>query len=432
MAVSGLGFATCCRLIDEFLITRPQSQHLHILFSTRDQRKGDATLKRLNKHLQQTLKDSDAKTPGISLLLEPRIKIEGVLVDLTKLLTVKALAQQLLKRIQTLDAVVWNAGIASWSGLNYPKATWDLMTGMIEASTYPTYMTCDVGLLAGPQLSSASRGFDDEPRLGQVFTANVFGHYMLTHWLRPLMDGATRIVWTSSITATPGAFTSDDIQGLKSDVAYESSKRLTDLLVATSNLPSTRREVTEFLPTLEQSKDRTPMRGSSDTPGMYLAHPGVVATSISGLGWFMAFWQIIALYISRWIGSPWHLIDPYKGAVSAVFAILAPANQLNDIEAREGKAKWGSATDVFGNERVVRTEMEGWGYGGEGGSRNASRLPGTLSSSKRKGYVGTTKESREEFEIAGQKAWREMEALRQEWERRLKDLGVTDAASVES
>ena len=98
---------------------------------------------------------------------------------------------------------------------------------------------------------------------------------------------------------------------------------------------------------------------------MYDTHPGVVNTSISGLHWFISIFMVMGMYIARWVGSPWHSVTPYKGAVSAVFAVLAPPSQLSDREAREGKGKWGSSTDVFGNERVVRTEIEGWGYGGE-------------------------------------------------------------------
>ena len=66
---------------------------------------------RLNAHIQKTLREANGKTMGISLLLEKRVKVEGVLVDLAQLVTVKALAQQLLQRGQKLDAVVWNAGI---------------------------------------------------------------------------------------------------------------------------------------------------------------------------------------------------------------------------------------------------------------------------------------------------------------------------------
>jgi 3-keto steroid reductase len=371
--------------------------------------------------LQKTLKDANRRAAGISLLLESRIKLEGVLVDLTKLLTVKALAKQLLARKQRLDAVIWNAGVAGWSGINYPKATWDLIRGMVQAATYPKFMICDVGALTKPQLGGyGSVHMFPEPRLGQVFTANVFGHYMLTHWLAPLMDAESRIVWITSISGTPETLNLEDIQGFQANKAYESSKRLTDLLVLTSDLPSTQPYVKTFLPTRAANSE------PSTRPQMYSTHPGVVATSISGVNWFITFWMLVAMYLSRWIGSPWHPISAYKGAVSAVFAALAPPSQLPDLELREGKGKWGSATDVFGNERVVRTEIEGWGF-----ARTMGEVPSGSVRPNRKGGQRATKEGREEFESQGQRVWREMEGLRVEWEKRLGKVEVDAEESVD-
>jgi len=259
-----------------------------------------------------------------------------------------------------------------------------------------------------------------EPKLGQVFTSNVFGHYMLTHWLAPLLNAESRIVWITSISATPDTFSMEDIQGFRSNKAYESSKRLTDLLVLTSDLPSTQPYVRAFLSAYAAKSE------PHERPQMYCTHPGVIATSIASLNWFISFWMMLALYVSRWIGSPWHPIDAYKGAVSAVFAALAPPSQLVDLELREGKGKWGSATDVFGNERVVRTEIEGWGFG-----QDLKVAPSGSVKPNRKGSQRATKEAREEFEIQGQRVWKEMEELRLEWEKRLGRVEVDAEESVD-
>ncbi|KAK3707941.1 3-keto-steroid reductase [Vermiconidia calcicola] len=428
-ANSGLGFAICCRLIDEFLFTRPQSQTLHLLYSTRDSKKGEDTLKRLNAHLQTTLRRANGKAAvGISLLLEARIKLEGVLVDLTKLLTVKALAKQLLARGQHLDAVVWNAGVAGWTGINWLKAAWEILTRFSQATTYPHFMGCDVGALTKRQVGGYGNvHMFPEPRLGQVFCANVFGHYMLTHWLSPLMGAESRVVWISSLSATPDLFSLEDIQAIEAEMAYESSKRLTDLLVLTAELPSTQSYTRPFF-NQPPSRATSTKPDSARAPQMYITHPGVVATSIADLNAFLAFGMIAFMYIARWIGSPWHPITPYKGAVSAAFAVLAPPSQLSDLEAREGKGKWGSAADVFGDERVVRTEIEGWGFGGEPGSPAPS---GSISSRRREYKGPATKDSREEFEEAGRRCWREMEELRVEWEKRLGRVEIDAGASAD-
>ena len=354
------------------------------------------------------------------------MKIEGVLVDLTKLLTVKALAKQLLRRKETLDAVIWNAGIAGWSGMNWPKAAWNVTTDLVQATTYPTYVIPDVGMTAKHQLQTASQsngstdvaGAGDEPKLGQVFLSNVFGHYMLTHWLAPLFTSQSRIIWISSISAIPSTFSTDDIQGLQSHVAYEGSKRLTDLLVLTSELPSTSPYTSSFLAAEREAQK----------PKLIVTHPGVIATSIVGLHWFVSFFMMAALYVARFIGSPWHPVTAYKGAISAAFAALAPPHQLAELEEREGKGKWGSAAGVFGDERVARTEVEGWGFGGVVGKVPRGSVTGT--SGQYRGRRETTRDMREQFEEDGRKVWREMEELRVEWDKRLGPVSSGESEDI--
>ena len=352
---------------------------------------------------------------GISLLLEKRVKVEGVLVDLAQLATVKALAQQLLQRGQKLDAVVWNAGIGGWTGTNWPWAIWTLCTDMLQASTWPTYQYSDVGSLAKQKgLKTGS----SEAALGQVFAANVFGHYLLTHWLSPLFTPTSRIVWVGSVTALPHFFSLSDIQCLRAHDAYESSKRLTDLLVLTSDLPSTAPYTQEFLATT------TP--AGTPKPKMYVTHPGILATSIASVFWLLEPFMIAFFYLARWLGSPWHTVTAYKAAVSPCFCVLAPSAQLEDLEARDGKGKWGSAINSSGDERVARTETEGWGWSGRVGEIPPGSVTGSIG--RWRGMKVTGKEEREEFEVIGQAAWKEMEALRKEWEGK---LGKVDQAASE-
>jgi len=375
------------------------------LFSTRDTRKGNDTLRRLNAHLQKTIRNG-----GRDHLVETRVELENVLVDLTRLLTVKALAQQLLARKQRLDAAVWNAGLAGWTGIDYWAATKEVFTSVVQATTYPEFMIGDVGALAPSQLSGyGSVHTFPEPGLGKVFTANVFGHYMLTHWLAPLMDGRSRVVWISSTSALPHLFDVEDLQGVRARMAYESSKRLTDLLVLNSETAAARREVETFLPSA-----KTADGGQGGRPKMILTHPGIMVTNIVDSSWWMVIGMLALTYLSRLLGSPWQGIQPYKGAVSACFAVLAPPSQLQELEEREGKGKWGSACDHWGHERVARMEVEGWGFGGELGVRPSGSV-----STSRPGRREPTKESREEFEEVGRRVWREMEALRIGWEGRL-------------
>ena len=266
---------------------------------------------------------------GISLLLEGRVKIEGVLVDVAQIVSVKALADQLLRRRQKLDAVVWNAGIGGWTGLNWPKAVWTLTTGPIQAGTYPTYQLSNVGALAKQKgLEAGQKGGQEQEEeqqqtLGQVFMTNVFGHYLLTHWLSPLFGSDSRIIWISSISAMPEFFSAEDMQCIRSPDAYESSKRLTDLLVLTSELSSAAPYTRSFLSS-SSSKPAT----ETPKPRMYVTHPGVLATSMSDLNIIMSYLMLLSFYLIRWLGSPWHTVTPYKAAVSACFYALAPTSHL--------------------------------------------------------------------------------------------------------
>lgn len=387
---------------------------------------------------------------GISLLLEPRIQLEGELVDLTSLATVKALARRLQEKGQHIDVLILNAGIGGWSGIAWFTAIWSILTDWAQAVTYPTYKLGYTGSVAKTQLAGIRKGKTtqqqeqeqtQEPPLGEVFTANVFGHYLLSHLVAPLMTGGTsttttdngRIIWISSIEAYAHSLSLSDLQGLHTDASYESSKRLTDLLVLTSELPSTKSYVSAYLSTSpnistpssplssQQQQQQQSSSSSPSPPKLFLVHPGVCATSIAGLNPLLHALMLAAFYIARWLGSPWHPISPYLGACSAVWLALTPLPALADLEASGGKAKWGSSTDVGGSERVIRTEVAGWGWGGRVGERadGAMRILG----GRYRGLETVTGEAREEFEETGRVVWREMEGLRREWEDRLRGFG---------
>lgn len=381
---------------------------------------------------------------GISVLLEPRIKLSSEEIDLCSLVSVRALAKRLLDRGQKIDVLVLNAGIGGWSGLNWPRAVWTVLTDWVQATTYPTYKLGYTGSKTKRQIvnttgDKVSNTDEDEPVLGEVFTANVFGHYMLAHMLAPLMattqtPGAGhvteqgRIIWVSSLEAYAHAFNPDDIQGLKTDASYESSKRLTDLLVLTSELPSTKASVSAYLSSSTKTKDdfnaATPITTSPLPPKMYLAHPGICGTSIANLHPILDYCMVLAFHIARLLGSPWHTISAYLGACAPVWLALTDVRELNEAADGSRKGKWGSSADVFGKERVVRTEVEGWGWSG----RVGERADGSLRTRKGRwrGLKEVDAESREEFEVLGQRVWKEMEELRMEWESR---LGGVDAAA---
>lgn len=405
---SGLGFAICCRLIDEFLFTRPTSQSLCLIYTTRDEKKSNDTLDRLQQHL-------NVHTKKRKTALNSRISFQPQQLDLTSLLSVRSLSEKLITSIPKLDAIVLNAGYGGFTGLNWPKAVWGVLTDFPFEVTYPTYKLSGVGYTTAPQLSrQPTTAEKPPPPLGQVFCSNLFGHYYLAHRLVPLLStppSEGRIIWVSSVEAYAHTFSVDDMQGLSSSTAYESSKRLTDILALTSSLPSTRRYVQRFLSTpLQQPETQVAL------PNIYLTHPGICTTGIIPLHWIPYYFMMFAFYLARWLGSPWHTVSSYKGACAPVWLALASQEELDALEERDSKGKWGSCVDWTGEERVMRTEVEGWGFGGKVGDGQK----GGMRKGRRRGVEGLREGERETFEELGRRCWEEMEGLREEWEGRLR------------
>ncbi|KAI9882661.1 MAG: hypothetical protein M1823_005587 [Watsoniomyces obsoletus] len=426
MCSSGLGFAICLRLIDELLSHSDQFERLHLTVTARSKRKGQTTVSRLEHHVRNDFRLAD------------RVSLQFEIVDLSILLSVRALASRLKKSLPRLDAVILNAGIGGFTGLHWPTATWEVLTNFSRATTWPTYKMAERGSLTQRQCSSSSQHVGGgplrspgasqhhvrEPPLGNIFCANVFGHYMLSHYLMPLLsasgrpdDAAGRIIWISSLEADQASsFSSSDIQSLKSPIAYENSKRLTDILALTAALTATRSSTNQYFGT------RGPDPRSNVK--MYVAHPGICATSILPLRFGLSYAMSAAFYLARWLGSPWHTVTAYSGACAPVWLALSPQSQLDQGEAESGPGKWGSATDLWGYDRVMRTEALGWGCGGVPGedlSHRAGRRPGASD---------LTQEERERFEELGRDCWQQMEDLRLEWEDVLDKADPIDVSQI--
>ena len=404
-------------------------------------------MKSLERHVENQSRELGAP-------LDHRISLQPEQVDLTSLRSVRNLSTRLLENLPRLDTIICNAGYGGFTGIDWPTAIKEVLTDFLNSLTYPSFKLSTTGEKTAAQTSPRSCDAEggesqrDEPALGQVFASNVFGHYLLSHQLIPLLSASPdqgRIIFISSIEALASHFSPADFQALTSNKAYESSKRLTDIMVLTSTLPSTKPFVHRFLTasattpsqsiSLLDNESSDPSRGStpdippqrislSDNeyrlpthpePKIYLSHPGVCATSILTLSLIPFYLRILAFYIARWLGSPWHTVSAYKGACAPVWLALADQVELEDMEQIEGKGKWGSVCDRMGHERVMRTVVEGWGLGGRMGESGVDNRHGS-----KKGFQEVTQEDREGFEELGRECWREMEGLRLTWEEMLR------------
>lgn len=350
-------------------------------------------------------------------------------------------------RIPRLDVVILSAGIGGWVGVDWVPAIRDVLLDTVEAVTYPKFKIPDVGARSKPQSSYLAKMTKDEdsqpllsekpestePPLGNVFCSNVFGHYILAHELMPLLSrpasstskSGGKIVWISSVEGLPENVDLDDIQALKSKTPYEDTKGLIDLMTLTSSLPSVQRVVSSYFDsskTVSASKSKPSEEETEELPlvrpSIYLTHPGIFCSEIMPLPGILVFFYRLIFIFARWIGSPWHPVDSYKAAVAPTWIALTEPEALENMEG-DGlkKAKWGSSTNRSGDERVMKTEVNGWGWTGVVEDTTGKSL------GRKRGAVGVTKESREDFEVLGAKCWGEMEKLRETWEG---FLGVRD------
>ncbi|KAF9888006.1 3-keto-steroid reductase [Aspergillus nanangensis] len=411
--------------------TPADSQNRVFILVTGANRKGNDTLRRLQDHLRSSTAPSASD----------RITFMPENVDLTNLLSVRALSRRLTQSLPKLDAIVLNAGLGGWTGINWPVAIWGVLTDLIHQVSWPSYKVAPAGVVTSPQTTLSTEG-EEEPRLGSIFCANVFGHYMLAHNVMRLLRRSSspqpgRVIWVSSLEGTAHLFDPSDLQGLQTYPAYESSKALTDILALTADLPSSAPWVKSFY-AVDDNKDTDTTTTTisapavDSPPNMYLSHPGICGTGILPLSLPLFYAMIAAFWLARLLGSPWHTLSTYAGAVAPVWLALSPQADLADAEAtyREhggGRAKWGSSCDRLGRDSPASTEVDGWGYGGVVG-------PAVVDADqwrrRKRGAEDLTREEKERFEELGRTCWQRMEELRIQWDRILDRQEALPASST--
>lgn len=307
-------------------------------------------------------------------------RIEFVPLDLGSMGSALECARMVRERYSHVTHVVLNAGSSAWTGMNWFHAVWMIMTQFRYAVTWPAY-----------KMQRAGDKSDDD--FGWVWQCNVGAHWILVRALLPSLRATpysvpSRIIWTSSVEAFSKYYEASDYQCLdvaKSPLPYESVKYQCELAAfGLDDALQTRRMRTQPGTPMEE---RSTMLGMSSTgsesmhrsassasgtaphgflglppasrpvpgqpePRSFLAHPGVVASTM--MSQFVASWVTIfvvaSFYIARWVGSPHHPIDPFKGAISVSYACLAPDP--------DPKKRYGSRSDFWGREYVGIEKIE--------------------------------------------------------------------------
>lgn len=463
--------------MDEFLLTRSRSSHLILVITTRTVEKSKATLAALHNHVRQFVRSKRFRQRyGAEYAVEDavsRVHFLSIELDLCNFASIYKGADKLTNgslrpigedggegpavSLPRLDTVILNAGTGLWTGIDFRKVIHSLFVdGPVHVGMYPCYKICAVGSLvyplggkAGPRRLAASDPVPSSPpAAGEAFCANVFGHYMLVRRLLPLLTRpaagsggssipSARVIWTSSTEPLRRHLNLEhDFQGIRNPEAYESTKRLTDLLVLSADLPGVRKYSAPYLSLTDKQQ---PADTAADTttaaaaatvipPKMYLVQPGIVCSNIFPLNIILTFGMYCVAYLLRWAGSPWHTISPYFGASAPTWLTLATDDTLTSLHANA--IKWGSAVTsrFFPEATVLMTEVDGWGWDGTVEDRDAiARDPAQQALRKmtwRDPRIPMlTKEGREEFEVQGAACWREMERLRVAFEKCMDEAG---------
>ncbi|KAK2173116.1 hypothetical protein NP493_903g01003 [Ridgeia piscesae] len=163
---------------------------------------------------------------GQLLVQHPASRVDILLVDVSKLASVHAAAQELRTRYGHLDYLFMNAGILPVSTVDWSH----FWKTFFSTEVVHMFRTGD-GLLM--QVNGST-----EDGLKEIFATNVFGHFVLVKELEEVLggrDGDSQIIWTSSQNAKKEAFSLDDIQHEHGREPYSSSKYLLDVISVAIN-----------------------------------------------------------------------------------------------------------------------------------------------------------------------------------------------------
>ncbi|KAI8912403.1 hypothetical protein BC831DRAFT_490930 [Entophlyctis helioformis] len=240
--------------------------------------------------------------------------IQLLAVDLSNTKSVLLAAADFKRRFRRLDFLALNAGIM-------PVAAIDAVAGAVDLFTRPLVLA-----KSGGNALVQRAGLVTAEGLGEVFAANVFGHYLLVRELEDELarSGDARVVWMSSTTADPALFDDSDWQCVKSKHPYEASKRLSELVAL------------EMQPDLSKRGIHT-----------LLASPGNVSSGITQGAIFSGL-LVVILYILRFFGASGINITGRNGATSTVALITSP-----DAKTLDPTKVYHSEINLLGRKWVV-------------------------------------------------------------------------------
>ncbi|KAF5372003.1 hypothetical protein D9615_008107 [Tricholomella constricta] len=362
-ANGGVGFGICQRLLFQFCNPNPtdalpqsfavdsdtsdlpvECDGLTLIMACRSVKRAEAARTKLLALLDAYISRLKRKPnyDGHAHAFRKNLIIDIVSVDLAMISTVFKFADEVTSRYPYISRLICNAGVASFSTIDWPACFKQLLKEPMNAVTAPGFYLQHQGELS-------------VDGLGWVWQCNLFGHYVLFRSIHHLLLASppslgSRVVWMSSLEASPTFYDSEDWQLKKTEHSYESTKYQIDLIGT-------------HLDHLAM-QDVGPRRIRH-----FVIQPGVCSTNVANalIGPVLDFCKVILFYLARFFGSPHHSIDPYKAAIGAVHLSLASLSFITLFESQAKKdenitrpVKFGAETSRWGTERVGLTEVKDW------------------------------------------------------------------------
>ncbi|KDR74475.1 hypothetical protein GALMADRAFT_250445 [Galerina marginata CBS 339.88] len=282
-------------------------------------------------------------------------------LDLASVSSVFRFSATIRAKYPYVSHLLCNAGVASFKCIDWIACFKQLAVSPMAAITAPTFYAQHSGEISADNL-------------GWVWQSNVFGHFVLFRELEDVLAKSpfesSRVVWCSSLEASPKFYDSDDWQLKKTAHSYESTKYQIDIIAHNLNRFS-----------LQSSAP------SGKRIRHFVSEPGVCSTTISQalVGPFLDSLKVILFYIGRLCGSPHHTIDPWKAAVASVHLVLAPLILLPlFLDNNSSKpVRYGAQTGRWGHEYVGLTVVKEWDTHKEEGAQLIKKCDDLYQSFKR-------------------------------------------------
>ncbi|KAJ6510290.1 hypothetical protein C8R47DRAFT_1097447 [Mycena vitilis] len=373
-ANAGVGFGICRRLLFQLCLSNPPDSEpqlwaktardtrgsteatrgdgLTLIMACRSTQRAEVARKELYEDLEAHIVRLRAASDydGHADVFRRNLKIEIEYLDLAVLNSVFNFAAQISKQYPYVSHMILNAGVANFTHIDWPVCLKQIATNFLDGITRPSFYVQSVGEVS-------------VDGLGWIWQSNLFGHYVLFRALEPLLKNPaypadSRVIWSSSLEASPKFYDNADWQLIKTDHSYESVKYQIDLIGTIL--------------------DRRALRDSSSTKGIrhFVSHPGVCSTKISTnlvtYGGFLDTLKIVVFYIGRaLLGSRHHSIIPANAAIAAVHLTLVSLSYItfynfagskpsNGTAPAPGPVRFGAETDRWGHAEVGITPVREW------------------------------------------------------------------------